>query len=233
MDAVQIFADGSSKGNPGPGGYGAIVASDGRVQEFGGGEPHTTNNRMELTAAIVALASLSDSRAKITLYTDSSYVVNGITKWVSGWQTNGWQTKQKKDVENRDLWEKLIAAASGKNITWNHVAGHAGIPGNERCDEIANAFATGTTPKLFSGNLTTYTIAIADLKPRHALAEKKSRNKATAYSYVSMVDGIVKTHATWSECEQRVKGVKGGVKFKKATNAEDEASIIQDWKQRV
>src|SRR3989344_6262978 len=107
-DAATIFTDGSSSGNPGPGGWGAVVVAEGRATELGGGEKHTTNNRMELVAAIEVLKSLDAYNGKIFIYPDSSYVVKGITSWIHNWQAKGWKTAGKKDVENRDLWERLL-----------------------------------------------------------------------------------------------------------------------------
>lgn len=154
---ITIYTDGSSRGNPGPGGWGAIVRDDIRAVELGGREDHTTNNRMELMGAIKALefaGSLDDS--KITLFTDSEYVMKGITLWVSGWQKRGWRTASKKPVLNQDLWQKLILAADGKNIDWQYVAGHSGHEYNERCDVIATSFADDTFTALYNGSLSGY-----------------------------------------------------------------------------
>ncbi len=154
---IIIFTDGSSKGNPGPGGWAAIIkrpTTNNRqlTTEIGGKVGHTTNNRMELTAAIEALKKLTtynlQSTTKIKIYSDSKYLIDGITKWIQGWQRNGWRTKDKKDVLNRDLWETLDQLRTGKNIEWRYIAGHVGHPENERCDVIAQAFAEGRRPKL-------------------------------------------------------------------------------------
>ena len=158
---IIIFCDGSSKGNPGPGGWGAIVATERNVTELGAGTAHTTNNRMELTAAIQALRSCGDMKEKIILHTDSEYVVKGMTQWLAGWQMRGWKTAAKKPVLNRDLWQELADAARGKEISWQHVAGHAGIAGNERCDEIANSFADGDAPTLYSGPRVDYKTSLS------------------------------------------------------------------------
>ena len=140
MSRIVIFTDGASKGNPGPGGWGAIVANGARVYELGGGETNTTNNRMELKAVLEALKKVATLPAQgIDMYVDSKYVIQGATEWGSGWRRNGWITSTKKSVLNRDLWEPLldvIDAVSGK-ISWHNVGGHIGIPGNERVDEIA------------------------------------------------------------------------------------------------
>ena len=134
---VEIFTDGACKGNPGAGGWGAILRSGGHEKELSGGERVTTNNRMELTAAIRALAALT-APCQVTLYTDSRYVIDGITKWVFGWQKNGWRNAAKKPVLNEDLWRALIAAAAPHAIDWQWVKGHAGHPENERADRLAS-----------------------------------------------------------------------------------------------
>lgn len=159
MNTVTIFTDGAARGNPGPGGFGAIVIADEKVTELGGREAHTTNNRMELMGVIAALEYISEREAKnITLYADSNYVVLGITEWAARWQSNGWKTANKKRVENQDLWKRLLFAAEGKKIEWKRIDGHKGIAGNERCDEIATAFADGEKTHLYSGILENYRI---------------------------------------------------------------------------
>jgi ribonuclease HI len=149
---ITIYTDGSSRGNPGPGGWGAIIMDEARAVELGGAEAPTTNNRMELTAAIEAL-TFADTLVPevIELYTDSEYVMKGITLWVEGWQKRGWRTASKKPVLNQDLWQKLILAADGKRIEWKYVAGHSGHEYNERCDEIATGMADGLAVTLYNG----------------------------------------------------------------------------------
>ena len=224
-----IFTDGSSRGNPGPGGWGAIVAlSNGKIKELGGGEKHTTNNRMELMGAIFAL-SIADIDEEIILNTDSTYVINGITKWVYGWQKNGWKNSMKEDVVNRDLWEKLIEISRSKKVKWNYVGGHVGIPGNERCDERATMFADGKKVELFNGKKTDYQIDLSNMEGDGEKKKTKKKSGAMAYSYLSLVEGKLQKHKTWPECEKRVKGVKGKVKFKKAVSEDDEKEIIKEW----
>jgi ribonuclease HI len=136
--AVEIYTDGACSGNPGPGGWGAVLTYGGHELELYGGEaPPTTNNRMELMAAIQALESLSRPSV-VRLHTDSSYLRNGITSWMSSWKRNGWKTADKKAVKNEDLWRRLDAAASRHDVQWLWVKGHAGNPGNERADALAN-----------------------------------------------------------------------------------------------
>jgi ribonuclease HI len=136
---VVIYTDGACKGNPGPGGWGAMLTSGDTVKELFGGEMGTTNNRMEMTAVIEALAALKRP-CRVTLYLDSEYVRKGITEWISGWKARGWRTAARQPVKNVDLWQKLdqLIGASGHVIEWRWVKGHAGDPGNERADALAN-----------------------------------------------------------------------------------------------
>ena len=136
MKKVEIFTDGACKGNPGPGGWGALLRMGRHEKEMSGGEPATTNNRMELTAAIRALEALIEPCA-ITLHSDSKYVLDGITKWVHGWQKNGWKNASKQPVRNADLWHELIAAALPHQVEWVWVKGHNGHAENERVDSLA------------------------------------------------------------------------------------------------
>lgn len=133
---VVIHTDGACKGNPGPGGWGAVLEYNGHRKEISGGEHETTNNRMELTAAIKALQALT-RHSTVELYTDSNYVKDGITKWIHSWKTRGWKTADKKPVKNADLWQELEAALERHTVSWHWVKGHNGHPGNERADELA------------------------------------------------------------------------------------------------
>ncbi|MEL7129773.1 MAG: ribonuclease HI [Pseudomonadota bacterium] len=135
-DAIEIWTDGACSGNPGPGGWGVLLVSGENEKELFGGEPSTTNNRMELMAAIEALTALKKP-SKVILHTDSTYVKDGLTKWIHGWKRNGWKTASKKPVKNKDLWQALEAACARHDITWKWVKGHAGDAGNERADELA------------------------------------------------------------------------------------------------
>ena len=143
---VEVFTDGACKGNPGPGGWGAILRAHGKEWELRGAEPLTTNNRMELTAAIEALNALKRP-CSVQLTTDSVYVRDGITKWVHGWQRNGWRTADRKPVKNADLWQALIAAAAPHRVEWHWVKGHNGHAENERADELANLAITELAPR--------------------------------------------------------------------------------------
>lgn len=251
-----IFTDGASRGNPGPGGWGAIVIFNEKVTELGGSEIRTTNNRMELRAVIAGLNFVNElSQEKIDqvfIYTDSSYVLKGATQWLSGWEAKNWITSTRTEVLNKDLWQDMAtvlraAQTKGIKIIWKLLSGHVGIPGNERADVIATEFAdsaaSGTVsnsdtkkpPALFSGAFADYPIKnIFDISPDADAKEKRSdskdRSRAKAYSYVSKVGGTILVHKTWAECEARVKGIKGtGTFFKKSLNAADEKAIIAEF----
>jgi ribonuclease HI len=137
LSKVEIATDGACKGNPGPGGWGALIRAGDKEKELSGGERLTTNNRMELTAAIEGLNALKRP-CRVTLSTDSRYVMDGLTKWIKGWQKNGWKTAAKQPVKNADLWQALLDAAAPHRIEWVWVKGHAGHPDNERVDKLAS-----------------------------------------------------------------------------------------------
>jgi ribonuclease HI len=216
------YTDGSCLGTPGPGGWGVHVEfPDGRVVELGGGEASTTNNRMELRAAIEATRVVA-GQPTATIITDSQYVRRGITEWLAGWKRKGWVTAAGQPVLNRDLWEELDRA-SGPHITWQWTRGHAGEPGNERCDEIAGWFANGI-------RVLARTRQVAGgLNGARPLAASKSVGGGTAgVSYLSLVDGILKRHATWPDCEARVRGV-GSARYKKVRSPAEERDVLQRW----
>ena len=143
MKKVEIFTDGACKGNPGPGGWGVVLRMGHHEKDISGHDPATTNNRMELTAVIRSLGALNQP-CEVHLHTDSRYVIDGITKWIFGWQKNGWKNSQKKPVLNADLWQELIAAIRPHKIQWIWVKGHDGHPENERADKLASDAALGT-----------------------------------------------------------------------------------------
>jgi len=228
IDKALIFTDGASRGNPGPGGWGAVIIEGGNVIELGDGETKTTNNRMELTAALEAIKK-TPKGAKLTIYTDSSYLINGITKWVFGWLKNDWKTKEKKEVLNKDIWQELQKVTTEREIEWQQVKGHAGIAGNNRADEIATSFADRNSPDLFQGDRIHYALDIK--KPTEeqlSVASDRERKNAKAYSYLSLVDNELKKHSDWASCKERVEG-KQGAKFRKAISQEDENEILKGW----
>ena len=235
---IVVFTDGAAKGNPGPGGWGVIIVTPrGHVTELGGSAAHTTNNQMELTAPIEALRRLQPAPGPVAIYTDSTYVIRGIRDWIWAWRRRGWKTTEGTDVLNRPLWETLadlVAARPKGDVAWHYVRGHTGIPGNERVDEIANAFALQRHPELYDGPLLRYPTAVLDLPEDTSVPQRTGggaaggSGKAPAYSYLSVVDGKPMRHASWPECERRVKG-RSGARFKKAMSAAEEAAIVRAW----
>jgi len=238
---IVVFTDGASKRNPGPGGWGVVIVTpDGHVTELGGGAALTTNNRMELTGAIQALTRVADHEGPLAIYTDSTYIIQGIESWVHNWRRRGWKTAAGGDVLNRELWEELwalVAARPRKSIAWHYVRGHSGIPGNERVDEIADAFAVTGRATLYHGPLAGYGVPILDIPDDTSVPVRSTpnggagsggRSKGPAYSYLSVVDGTPMRHTTWADCERRVKG-RSGARFKKAASDVDQAAILRSW----
>ena len=231
---ILAFSDGACSGNPGRGGYGVVIAHpEGRIEELGGGRSATTNNRMELMGVIAALEALEDSTNDLWMLTDSTYVIRGITQWIWGWKKKGWKTASGSEVSNKDLWQRLDRLVTGYHsrakIHWKYVRGHAGIPGNERCDEIAVGFTKKQSVSLYEGSLLEYPVAIHDLPDDMSLPPMKSKTaKKAAHSYLSLVNGQLERHSTWKECEARVKG-RPGAKFKKSTSSANEIEIAESW----
>ena len=234
LNSILIFSDGACSGNPGPGGWGAIIVTlDGQVYELGGFAEATTNNQMEMTAVIQALEKIKNIEGAVSFYTDSTYVIRGITQWIWGWRKNNWKTAEGKEVLNKDLWMDLFSLVMKRNgeskISWHYSRGHVGTPGNERCDEIAVNFSQGKWVDLYKGPLLKYSIAIYDVPEDTTLPEMKPKQeKAKAFSYLSLVHGEVWRHTDWTSCERRVKG-QSGAKFKKAMSSDDESKILTEW----
>ncbi|MBQ46655.1 MAG: ribonuclease HI [Zetaproteobacteria bacterium] len=232
---IIIYTDGASKGNPGNGGWGALISTpDGKVVELGGYADGASNNQMELTAIIKALEILPTAAGSIVIITDSKYAIQGITSWVWGWQKNGWLTSSGQPVQNKGLWEALIkASAKQKNIKWLHTPGHAGIPGNERVDRIASDFAENIEVKLANGK-SNYKFDVRKIPTSVELNKAKNNKspngtrKGKAWCYLSMIDGDINSHKTWADCEARIKGV-SGARFKKALSKEEAESIRNQW----
>jgi ribonuclease HI len=217
--SILVFTDGAASGNPGPGGWAAIILDlKNQIIELGGGERHTTNNRMEMLATVEALRKLSGTKVPIEIRTDSKYVIDGVTKWVHGWKKRDWKTAAGEPVVHPDLWQALDELNQSHQITWTYVPGHSGVPGNERADEIAVAFSQGKTLELYTGPASKYDI---DLEAAADPAWKTS-------VYLSYIDGKIYRDATWAECEKRVKG-KRGVKYKKVSSAREEKETLKGW----
>ncbi len=240
MHDYIVFTDGASKGNPGPGGWGVFIVAEKleHVFELGGREDQTTNNRMEMMAAISALTFFEKKKesCKIVIYTDSTYLLKGVTGWMFGWEKNGWMTGAKEPVQNKDLWQELLRLSftlkSSITIEWQKVAGHSGVFGNERVDEIATAYAEGSRPLLFSGSINDYEKMSGkkintSITPTMTPSKNSSKGKK-AYSYVSLVDGVIATDSTWDACALRVRGAKGA-KYKKVFSVEEEKELINLW----
>ena len=225
---AKIFTDGSSRGNPGPGGWATIISFDDRVVELGGYEKLTTNNRMELFSVIRGLEYIRHYKKETEIFTDSSYVLKGAKTWLSGWKKNGWKTQNKKEVLNKDLWEKIDKLLDVVKVSWSLVPGHSGIPANERCDEIATSFADKEETPLFTGSSSEYPVDLSISKSFGTGEERKTKNSGRAYSYISKVDGKIQIHKTWAECEERVKG-KAGAKFRKTFSEENERLLKEEW----
>jgi ribonuclease HI len=234
---ILVFADGACSGNPGPGGWGAIIVlPEGHVTELGGPRNPTTNNQMELTATIRALDRIADRPDDVEIFTDSVYVIKGITQWIWGWRKNGWKTAEGAEVSNQDLWKQLSGVLGERRkrhpdskLEWKWVKGHSGVPGNDRADEIGVLFSKGSRPGLYDGPLLGYGVAIHDIPDNTELPELKPRvAKAPAHSYLSLLGSTPMRHANWAECERRVKG-QSGAKFKKAASPEEETAILRSW----
>lgn len=218
-----IVTDGACAGNPGPGGYGLILRSPlGTVQELGGAEAHTTNNRMELLALIDGLERVDPEIAdhgRIHFVTDSSYVLNGTLKFLPAWRKRGFTTVEGKPVANREMWERMaqiLDRLRGRGIVIRStlVPGHAAIEINERADVIAVAFRDGRSIPLYSGAATDYPVSFS-LKPFGAL-------------YLSFVDGKLTRHSTWDSCQKATHGQKGA-KFKKVASKKEELETLRSW----
>lgn len=237
MTEIIIFTDGASLGNPGPGGWGWILKREGRVVEGGGASRKATNNEMELRAVLESLEEAqkltSQSAGQITFYTDSKYVVDGASKWMKGWKRRGWETQDGNPVANITLWKDLdekIQSLQNIKIEWCHVPGHEGIPGNERADQIASAFAAGEEPSFYRGVLEDYPVSLQKPSFKKIQDGKQNRKskKGKAYSYLSLVNGKVQRHQSWGECQQRVQGI-SNAKYRKATSLEEEKKILSQW----
>lgn len=235
MSDTLIYTDGACSGNPGPGGWGAIlVLPHSEVLELGGFEANTTNNRMELKAVLEALKQLKQPQGNVHICTDSVYVIRGITQWIFNWKRNGWKNSGGQEVLNQDIWSELddavFRAKKSANLYWRYVPGHQGIAGNERCDRIAVAYSKGEAPALYRGPLKQYSYDVGSIPQHHPLPEMRSSSKSSPAPvfYLSYVDGVLLKHTSWPECQNRVKG-RSGAKFKKAQSDSEAREILKSW----
>ncbi len=228
MRGPVAYTDGSCLGNPGPGGWGIrLLYPDGTAEEFGAAVKRTTNNQMELQAAIAGLEHLGHL-SNVTVYTDSRYVIDGLTKWLPNWRRRGWITATGSAVKNRDLWQKLAQLSTSK-VTWQHVRGHSGDPNNERVDDIARAFASGDTPQLFSGRAGDPTDPVQEGIDSQTVDVRQSTSLTTSSKfskpqYVSIIRGQVAMDDDWPSCEARVRGI-SGAKYKKVRTRQELAEF--------
>lgn len=232
LNSHVIYSDGACSGNPGPGGWAFILWSpDNHVLERSGFQPATTNNRMEMSAALEGIRSVV-SGSPIIVLTDSVYLIRGITQWIFGWQKRGWKNAEGKDILNRDLWEELWQATRGKKIEWRYVPGHKGFAGNERVDALAVAQSLKRPLSHFHGPFENYSIEILPLPTPLPLPEMKKMGSApksnAAAFYLSLVNGVLEQHSTWDQCQRRVKGVPN-VRFKKVQSEQEAVEVIKSW----
>lgn len=235
MKTLIIYSDGACRGNPGPGGWAAvIVKNNSQIVELGGYEQSTTNNAMEIRGILESLDyAVNDRPDKIIVYSDSSYVLNAITKWIYGWQKNGWKSSEGKDVANQNDWKHIylsIQKLKGTEISWNYVRGHTGVPGNERCDKLSVSFSYGDVMHLYNGLLKNYDLDLTvppKTEPIPTSSFTKSKNSKDAY-YLILKNGQIDRVLTWAECEAKVKGV-SGAKFKKVNSSDQESDILKGW----
>lgn len=212
MTTIDIITDGACSGNPGRGGWATIIVNpDQSVNEYSGNAANTTNNQMELQAVIVGLQKV-DANTEVHIYTDSQYVINGITKWVFGWQKNGWRTKDGNPVENQTLWHTLISLTH-KNVHWHHVKGHSGHVMNERANTLAQLQARSQGTRISS--------TVPGPPPTSTPIGAFPR-------YISLIGSDFRQYNTWDECKQAVHGV-SGARFKKVNNAAELAAQRRIW----
>ncbi len=237
---ILIFADGACKGNPGPGGWAYLVADPDRIVEDSGAAAETTNNRMEITALIEAFEYLVEEKVSgdIHIYLDSQYVLSGASAWIYGWARRGWVTSESEPVKNRDLWQRLLDSLSQikkeSTLKWYYVEGHAGIPGNERVDELASGEAEGNPREPFLGRRSEFPHGGLESRlPAEAFDPNRlsqPKKKVPVY-YLSYLDGKIYRDPTWPECEARVRG-RPGAKYKKVKSLDEEKEVLRSWGHR-
>ncbi len=250
-----IFCDGACSGNPGIGGWGSILSNGLNVVEMGGFIAATTNNRMEIFAALQSLRYIvhqDQPISKITIYTDSKYLINSVTEWIFGWKRNNWKTKSGEPVKNKDLFEDLflvLQEIKNVEVDWSYVPGHSGIAGNERADQIAvGLLKKDQSLVLFKGKIEDYKYidyndlkisssesnSKTDLKNSHESSFKsdspvQAKNNKPTLGYVSFINGQIKVYKHWPQCQLDVQG-KSYAKFKKFSSEPELFTILQTWK---
>lgn len=220
MSNTLVFTDGASRGNPGPSGWGAVIAHNGQVTELGDGAKEGTNNEMELSAVIEALEWLQGREVEeLSIYSDSSYTISGATGWVFGWAKRGWKTKNGDPVKNKALWQHYFDLQKSLDfeINFHKVKGHASIPANERADEIATSFADDDPVDLYDGSKDAYDTS---LDPTPQYLDKSPL-------YFSLVGGEVRVHETWPECQRWVAGKQA--KYRKVRTVAERESLLEEW----
>lgn len=230
MKEFYLFGDGACSGNPGAGGWGAILIypPGDQVVELGGGESQTTNNRMEILAILTGLKrALVDadpgSSCVVHVFSDSRYAIDGASQWVHGWQRRGWMTSTGEPVKNSDLWKEFLDVLRSMppswRLEWNHIAAHSGLEANERCDEIAVAFAKGKAIDLYHGALKSYGV---NWQTRLATGQSERPY------YLSLIGGEIYRDESWPQCQARVQSARGA-KYKKVKSQTEEAFVLKQW----
>jgi ribonuclease HI len=195
---------------------------DGYVKEIGGPIYDGTNNEAELTAATNVLQFAQTNNVEsVTMYTDSSYLIDGATGWMYGWQKNGWKTQSGDSVKNQDLWKQIIDLQGDTSVTYTKVSGHAGVPANERADDIATDFAERSDPDLYAGTADGYTVSL----------QPQTYEIPDGPVYLSCVDGVVKQHASWAECQKRVDGQ--DAQYRKVQTKQQKQEVLGEWNKTV
>ncbi|AGY58306.1 ribonuclease HI [Gloeobacter kilaueensis] len=207
---IRIVTDGACLGNPGPGGWAALILQDDQIEEYSGFEAQTTNNRMEMQAVIEGLRRVG-ATVPVTVISDSQYVIKGMSEWLPGWKRRQWRTAAGKPVENRDLWEALEKVAAGR-VQWQHVYGHRGHAENERANDLAQAAA-----------------ARRPVPPAvEPAAFATSAPRSDGITYLSLIDGQIERFSSWPACQARVQGV-AKARYKKCRSPEEERTVLAEW----
>lgn len=222
MEEVTAFTDGASRGNPGPAGWGSVIAASDHVEELGGGKKQGTNNWAEVAAVVAVVKWLAENHAEIDsveIHSDSTYTISGASSWIHGWRKRGWKTKAGEPISNKKLWQQYDRLQSEVpfTITFNKVKGHASVPGNERADDIATGFADGGDIDLYSGPRSEYEVS---LDPEPQYLEKSP-------VYLSLIDGVAVQHDSWKDCQARVSGE--SAQYKKVHTVAERDDLLTEW----